>query len=350
MFGNVVLDIDKHDFDQIFDGRKKKAKAKLDTDLTADDLQGRHRRLQEAGAEEDRQAVSAGRHASSSPCRRDAVFRSWCNDRAKHYRKMNKIPDDLGTAVNVQAMVFGNLGDTSATGVGFTRNPGHRREGVLRRVPGERAGRRRGGRHPHAAADRRARKRGMPTVYNQLREITTSLEKHYRDMQDFEFTIQDGKLYMLQTRNGKRTGPAAVRIAVDMVERRPDHEGRSRAARRSAAARSASAPGARSGLQEDADHARQRACRHPRAPPSARVVFTADDAVDQSAKAPVILVRKETTPDDIHGMEVAKGILTSRGGMTSHAAVVARGMGTPCVAGAERDRRSTSARRKSPSR
>ena len=149
---------------------------------------------------------------------RDAVFRSWFNERAKYYRKMNQIPDDLGTAVNVQAMVFGNLGETSATGVGFTRNPGHRREGLLRRVPGERAGRRRGRRHPHAAPHQRPRKVEC-RVYNQLKDITTSLENHYRDIQDFEFTIQDGTLYMLQTRNGKRTGPAAVRIAVEMVER-----------------------------------------------------------------------------------------------------------------------------------
>ena len=149
---------------------------------------------------------------------RDAVFRSWWNPKAAYYRKMEKIPDEIGTAANVQAMVFGNMGDTSATGVGFTRDPATGENGFLRRISDQRAGRRRGRRHPHAAADFRARKDHARGLSRSCARSPTSLEKHYRDMQDFEFTIEEGKLYMLQTRNGKRTGPAAVRVAVEMVE------------------------------------------------------------------------------------------------------------------------------------
>ena len=192
------------------------------------------------------------------------MFRSWFNDRAIYYRKMNQIPDDLGTAVNVQAMVFGNLGETSATGVGFTRNPATGEKifygEFLENAQGEDVVA--GIRTPHPIAEL---EKWNPAVYNQLREITTMLEKHYRDMQDFEFTIQDGKLYMLQTRNGKRTGPAAVRIAVDMVGERLITQEGSGAARRAAAARSASAPGARSGLEEDAHETGRRVCRRRRA-------------------------------------------------------------------------------------
>ena len=256
MFGNVVLEVAKHDFDEVFDGQKKKAKAKLDTDLTAEDLQaviaGYKKLVQKkTGKPFPQDAVEQLEGA------RDAVFRSWFNDRAKHYRKMNQIPDDLGTAVNVQAMVFGNMGETSATGVGFTRNPATGEKAFygefLVNAQGEDVVA--GIRTPHPISEL---KKWNAAVYNQLREITTMLEKHYRDMQDFEFTIQDGKLYMLQTRNGKRTGPAAVRIAVEMVGEKPDHQEGSGAARRSAAARSASAPGARSGFQEDPGQARQR--------------------------------------------------------------------------------------------
>ena len=175
----------------------------------------------------------------------------------------------------------------------------------------------------------------MPAVYNQLREITTMLENHYRDIQDFEFTIQDGKLYMLQTRNGKRTGPAAVRIAVEMV-------GEGLIGKKEAMLRvdPQQLDQLLHPVLDPKQHRRSspcspRACRPRRAPRSARSSFTAEDAVEASKNGPVILVRKETVPDDIHGMEVAKGILTARGGMTSHAAVVCRGMGTPCVAGAE---------------
>ena len=332
MYGNVVLEIGKHDFDEVFDGQKKKAKAKLDTELTAEDLKqvivGYQKLVQKkTGKPFPQNAMEQLQGA------RDAVFRSWFNDRAKHYRKMNQIPDDLGTAVNVQAMVFGNMGETSATGVGFTRNPATGEKKFygefLENAQGEDVVA--GIRTPHPISELET---WNPAVYNQLREITTMLENHYRDIQDFEFTIQDGKLYMLQTRNGKRTGPAAVRIAVEMVEEglidkkeavlrvdpqqldqllHPVLDPKSKKELTLLAKGLPASPGASVGT----------------------IVFNANDAVEKSAKAPVILVRKETVPDDIHGMEVAKGILTSRGGMTSHAAVVCRGMGTPCVAGAE---------------
>jgi pyruvate,orthophosphate dikinase len=331
MFGNVVLEIGKDEFEHIFDGRKKKVKAKYDTDLTADDLKAviaDYKKLVQKKTgkpfpQDARQQLTMAR---------DAVFRSWNNPRANYYRRMNNIPDDLGTAVNVQAMVFGNLGDTSATGVGFTRNPS---TGVkefygefLINAQGEDVVA--GIRTPKPISEL---KDVMPEVYEQLRTITTNLEKHYRDVQDFEFTIQEKKLYMLQTRNGKRTGPAAVRIAVDMVQEglidkkeavlrvdpmqldqllHPVLEDRSRKQLQLLAKGLNASPGAAVGT----------------------VVFTADHAVVKAKEGPVVLVRAETVPDDIHGMEVAKGILTSRGGMTSHAAVVARGMGTPCVAGA----------------
>jgi pyruvate,orthophosphate dikinase len=331
MFGNVVLDIEKHDFDHVFDGRKKKVKAKFDTDLTAEDLKAviaDYKKLVEKKTGKPFPQEAIQQLAMS----RDAVFRSWFNARAKHYRKMNNIPDDLGTAVNVQAMVFGNMGDTSATGVGFTRNPSTGEKvfygEYLVNAQGEDVVS--GVRTPQPIATLESL---MPEAYHQLHEITTSLEQHYRDVQDFEFTIQDGKLYMLQTRNGKRTGPAAVRIAVDMV-----NEG---------------LIGKKEGVQR-VDPQQLDQLLHPVLDPASkktlttiatglpaspgaavgRIVFTADEAVKQAVGGPVILVRAETEPNDIHGMEVAKGILTSRGGMTSHAAVVCRGMGTPCVAGA----------------
>ncbi len=332
MYGNVVLEIPKHAFDEVFDGQKKKAKAKLDTELTAEDLQqviaGYKKLVEKATGSPFPQDAMVQLQGA-----RDAVFRSWFNDRAKYYRKMNQIPDDLGTAVNVQAMVFGNMGVTSATGVGFTRNPATGEKvfygEFLENAQGEDVVS--GVRTPHPISEL---DKWNPAVYKQLREITSMLEKHYRDIQDFEYTIQDGKLYMLQTRNGKRTGPAAVRIAVEMVQEglidkkeailrvepqqldqllHPVLDPASKKSLTKLAVGLPASPGASVGT----------------------IVFTADEAVEASKKSPVILVRKETVPDDIHGMEVAKGILTSRGGMTSHAAVVCRGMGTPCVAGAE---------------
>ncbi|MGD0497844.1 MAG: pyruvate, phosphate dikinase [Bryobacteraceae bacterium] len=332
MYGNVVLEVSKHDFDQVFDGQKKKAKAKLDTDLTAEDLKQvivGYKTLVEkkTGKPFPQDAMDQLKGA------RDAVFGSWFNDRAIYYRKMNQIPDDLGTAVNVQAMVFGNMGETSATGVGFTRNPATGEKAFygefLENAQGEDVVA--GIRTPHPISELQA---WNEAVYSQLREITTMLENHYRDIQDFEFTIQDGKLYMLQTRNGKRTGPAAVRIAVEMV-------GEGLISKEEAILR-VDPQQLDQLLHPVLDPASKKslttlAIGLPASPGAAvgTVVFTANEAVVASQKTPVILVRKETVPDDIHGMEVAKGILTSRGGMTSHAAVVCRGMGTPCVAGAE---------------
>ena len=332
MYGNVVLDIGKDEFEEIFEGQKKRAKAKLDTELTAGDLErvieGYKKLVQKKTGKPFPQEAMAQLAGA-----RDAVFRSWFNDRAIHYRRMNQIPDDLGTAVNVQAMVFGNLGETSATGVGFTRNPATGEKAFygefLENAQGEDVVA--GIRTPRPISELEA---WNPAVYTQLRDITTMLERHYRDVQDFEFTVQEGRLYMLQTRNGKRTGPAAVRIAVDMV-----NEG---LISRQEAILRVEAQQLDQLLHPVLDPASKKSLTRlatglPASPGAAvgTIVFAADDAVEKSKTAPVVLVRKETVPDDIHGMEVSEGILTSRGGMTSHAAVVCRGMGTPCVAGAE---------------
>ncbi|HTS09177.1 MAG TPA: pyruvate, phosphate dikinase [Candidatus Eisenbacteria bacterium] len=333
MFGNVVLDIEKAAFDEVFDAKKKQRKTKFDTDLTAKDLQEvivDYKKVVKKHAKRDfpqdprEQLVMA----------RDAVFRSWQNDRAKHYRRINNIDDMLGTAVNVQAMVYGNLGDTSGTGVGFTRNPATGTNEFygefLMNAQGEDVVS--GVRTPVPILELQ---KIMPGVYNQLREITTRLEKHYKDMQDFEFTIQDGKLYMLQTRNGKRTGLAAVRVALQMVD-----EGlitKEEAIFRVEPNQLYDFLVPR--LDEKSTKVEVLATGLPASPGAAvgQIVFTADAAVaavQKNSAGAVILVRAETTPEDIHGMEVAKGILTSRGGMTSHAAVVTRGMGKCCVAGA----------------
>jgi pyruvate, orthophosphate dikinase len=332
MYGNVVLDIEKDEFEHIFDSKKKQRKVKLDTELTAEDLKQVIDEYKALVKKKTGKPFPQDTHKQLEGAR-DAVFRSWFNERAKFYRKQNKIEDTLGTAVNVQSMVFGNMGDTCATGVGFTRNPATGENTFygefLVNAQGEDVVS--GVRTPRPISELGE---VMPEAYQQLREITAMLERHYRDIQDFEFTIEDNKLWMLQTRNGKRTGPAAVRIAVDMVNE-------SLITKKEAVMR--------------VDPAQLDQLLHPMLDPKAlkdltklgkglpaspgaavgKIVFTADEAVTQSAKAPVVLVRKETVPDDIHGMEAAKGILTSRGGMTSHAAVVARGMGTPCVAGAE---------------
>ncbi|HUJ17036.1 MAG TPA: pyruvate, phosphate dikinase [Nitrospirota bacterium] len=330
MFGNVVMGIEKDQFEHIIHEVKKKKRVSLDIDLNAEDLKG----LVDKFKTKVKQITK--REFPQDPWEqlmmaRDAVFGSWNNPRAITYRKLNDIPGNLGTAVNVQAMVFGNMGDTSATGVGFTRDPSTGAKEFygeyLTNAQGEDVVA--GIRTPHPIADL---EKEMPQVYRQLRDITSRLEKHYRDVQDFEFTVQEGKLFMLQTRTGKRTAQAAIKIAVDMVSE---------------------------GLisKEEAvlrvEPASLDQLLHPIIDPKAKItviakglpaspgaasgtaVFTADEAVKWAKKRPVILVRPETTPDDIHGMDAAKGILTARGGMTSHAAVVARGMGKPCVAGCE---------------
>jgi pyruvate,orthophosphate dikinase len=331
MFGEVALGIEMEHFDHIFDSRKAKRKVKLDTELTAEDLQAiiaDYKKLvkKRTGKEFPQDAIEQLKMS------RNAVFNSWWNDKAVYYRKMEKIPDNIGTAANVQAMVFGNMGETSGTGVGFTRDPGSGEKvfygEYLINAQGEDVVA--GIRTPEPIAHL---EQVLPEAYAQLREITSMLEKHYRDMQDFEFTIQEGKLYMLQTRNGKRTGPAAVRIATEMTEEglitkreavmrvapsqldqllHPVFDEKSLKSLGVLLTGIAASPGAAVG----------------------RVAFSAEDAVHLSAKAPVILVRKETTPDDIHGMDVSRGILTAVGGKSSHAAVVARGMGRPCIVGA----------------
>ena len=334
MFGNVVLDIEKSAFDEVFDAKKKQKKTKLDTDLDAKALKeviAEYKKVVKKHSKRDfpqdpqEQLVMA----------RDAVFRSWQNDRAKHYRRINNIDDMLGTAVNVQAMVYGNLGETSGTGVGFTRNPAIGTKEFygefLLNAQGEDVVS--GVRTPVPILELH---KIMPDVYNQLRDTTTRLEKHYKDMQDFEFTIQEGKLYMLQTRNGKRTGLAAVRVAIQMVE-----EGlitKEEAIFRVEPNQLYDFLVPR--LDEKSSKVEVLATGLPASPGAAvgQIVFTAEEAVKKAGhgakKNPVILVRSETTPEDIQGMEVAAGILTSRGGMTSHAAVVTRGMGKCCVAGA----------------
>src|ERR1700690_927775 len=334
MFGSVVLDVAKSAFEEAFDAKKKHKKAKLDTDLDANALKEVIAEYKKVVKKHTKQDFPQDPHVQLVMAR-DAVFRSWQNDRAKHYRRINNIDDTIGTAVNVQAMVYGNLGETSGTGVGFTRNPAIGTKEFygefLMNAQGEDVVA--GIRTPVHILEL---EKVMPDVYNQLREITTRLEKHYRDMQDFEFTIQDRKLYMLQTRNGKRPGIAAVRVALQMVD-----EGlitKEEAIFRVDPNQLYDFLVPR--LDEKGSKVEVLAKGRPASPGAAvgQIVFTADEAVEKaghSAKRnPVILVRAETTPEDIQGMEVAAGILTSRGGMTSHAAVVTRGMGKCCVAGA----------------
>jgi len=331
MFGEVALNIDMEKFDHIFDTRKHKAKTKSDTDLSAKDLQAIIEDYKKLVQKETKKPFPQDAREQLTMSR-DAVFRSWWNPKAAYYRKMEKIPDEIGTGASVQAMVFGNTGNTSATGVGFTRDPATGEKvfygEFLVNAQGEDVVA--GIRTPQPISELETI---MPAAYRELRDITASLEKHYRDMQDFEFTIEEGKLYMLQTRNGKRTGQAAVRVAVEMHEEgliskeeavlrvapqqldqllHPIFDEPSLKKLVNVATGIDASPGAAVG----------------------RAAFTAEDAVEMSSSGPVILVRKETTPDDIHGMDVAKGILTAVGGKSSHAAVVARGMGRPCIVGA----------------
>jgi pyruvate,orthophosphate dikinase len=329
MFGSVVLEMPKRRFEGALENLKTKKGVKLDTALDAADLRelvSVYKTLVEE---------ATGERFPQDPRRqldmaRDAVFRSWHNPRARFYRKQNKIPDDLGTAVNIQAMVFGNLGEDSATGVGFTRNPATGAPEFygeyLPNAQGEDVVA--GIRTPKPITELETE---MPRVFGELREITTRLERHYKDVQDFEFTVEKGKLYLLQTRTGKRTGRAAVRIAVDMVkEGLIDKE---------TAVQRVPAEDLNQLLHPRVDAKRKPpvlAQGLPASPGAAvgRAVFLADDAHERAhAGDKVILIRAETNPDDIHGMDASQGILTATGGMTSHAAVVARGMGRPCVAG-----------------
>jgi pyruvate, orthophosphate dikinase len=332
MYGNVVLEIPKDAFEHELEAVKKERKAKLDTDLNEGALKEVVRRYK--GVVKQR----AKREFPQDPFEqlrgaRDAVFRSWQNPRAIEYRRIYDIPDHIGTAVNVQMMVFGNTGDRSATGVGFTRNPATgAREfygEFLVNAQGEDVVA--GIRTPQPIGELQ---KLMPQAYKQLRTITSRLEKHYKDVQDFEFTIQDERLFMLQTRNGKRTGYAAVVIATDLVAEKlispkeavllVDPESLSQLLAPVFDPKAwQKLPVATKGLPASPGAA------------SGQVVFTADDAVEWTRQGKkVLLVRKETVPDDIHGMFVSQGILTATGGMTSHAAVVGRQMGKPSVVGA----------------
>ncbi|HLW90173.1 MAG TPA: pyruvate, phosphate dikinase [Roseiarcus sp.] len=342
MYSNVVLEIDHHNFEAVLEDLKERKGYLLDTDLSAADWR-------EIIAEyKAKVEAETGKPFPQDP--RDqlwgaigAVFSSWMNQRAITYRKLHAIPEIWGTAVNVQAMVFGNMGETSATGVAFTRNPSTGAKELygefLVNAQGEDVVA--GIRTPQNITEAARRASGsespsletvMPEVFRQFCETTERLEKHYRDMQDLEFTVERGKLWMLQTRNGKRTARAALRIAVDMAEEALITKKEAvlrvepasldqllhptidpKAPRKQLAAGLPASPGAASG----------------------EIVFSADEAEDLKNRGrKVILVRVETSPEDIHGMHAAEGVLTTRGGMTSHAAVVARGMGKPCVSGA----------------
>ncbi len=330
MFGNIVLQIRREDFDHVFEDAKRKAGARTDAELGPEALTEVVTRYQKLVREKTHKVFPQDPHEQLRLAR-DAVFRSWNNTRARTYRRMHKIPETLGTAVNVQMMVFGNTGEKSGTGVGFTRNPSTgAREfygEFLQNAQGEDVVA--GIRTPMPVTEL---KRLMPAVYKQLAQIAQHLERHYRDMQDFEFTIQDGRLYMLQTRTGKRTGRAALKIAYDMVKEKLIKPEEAVLRVEPAQLEQLLHP-----IIDDTQNLQVLAKGLPASPGAAvgRVVFTADEAVLEAANGPVILVRSETVPDDIHGMDAAAGILTARGGMTSHAAVVARGMGTCCVVGCE---------------
>ena len=342
MYSNVVLDLDHHSFEEVLEGFKDEKDRSLDTDLSAEDwivVVDRYKKLV---------AAESGKPFPQDPKQQlwgaiGAVFGSWMNQRAATYRRLHRIPESWGTAVNVQAMVFGNLGEDSATGVAFTRNPSNGIKQLygefLINAQGEDvvAGIRTPQNLTEAArvsahSDKPSMEAAMPTVFREFAAVAEKLERHYRDMQDMEFTVERGKLYMLQTRGGKRTAKAALRIAVEMA-----NEGlitRDEAITRVD-------PAALDQLLHptiDANAPRKIIATGLPASPGAasgEITFSADEAETlKAAGRKVILVRVETSPEDIHGMHAAEGILTTRGGMTSHAAVVARGMGKPCVSGA----------------
>ena len=332
MFGNVVLEIPKDAFEHEFEAIKKARGVKLDTDLDESALREVVGRYKEVVQKRAGRAFPQDPHEQLKMAR-DAVFRSWMNPRAKEYRRIYDIPDHIGTAVNVQMMVFGNTGDRSGTGVGFTRNPATGKKEFygefLINAQGEDVVA--GIRTPQPI---RELEQVMPKAYKQLRDITTRLEKHYKDVQDFEFTIQDERLFMLQTRSGKRTGYAAVVIATDLVSEKLVSEKEAVLLVDPESLSQLLAPGFDPGEWKKIPAA---TTGLPASPGAAcgQVVFSADSAVQWSEQGkPVILVRRETVPDDIHGMFVSQGILTATGGMTSHAAVVGRQMGKPSIVGA----------------
>ena len=331
MFSDVVMEVPKSRFEKIIDEIKEEKGVKFDVDLDVNDMKELIKRFKAIYKE------AIGQDFPQEPAMQlleavKAVFRSWDNPRANVYRRMNDIPGDWGTAVNIQTMVFGNMGNTSGTGVAFTRNPATGARGIygeyLIDAQGEDVVA--GVRTPQPISKL---EEDMPNCYREFIRLAHKLESHYRDMQDMEFTIQEGKLYFLQTRNGKRTAEAAINIACDLVEEgmiTPEE-----------AVLRIEAKSLDQLLHPafDAEALKKgKVIGHalPASPGSAagKVYFTAEDAKNAAAKGErVILVRLETSPEDIEGMHAAEGILTARGGMTSHAAVVARGMGTCCVSG-----------------
>jgi pyruvate,orthophosphate dikinase len=331
MFGNVVMGVDHSKFEAILDEVKEEVGAKQDTDLDAEALKKVVEKYKKLYRE------STGEDFPQDPWEQlrraiNAVFLSWNNKRAITYRKIHNIPEDWGTAVNVQMMVFGNMGFDSGTGVGFTRNPSTGAKEYygeyLLNAQGEDVVA--GIRTPKPIKEM---EKELPQAFEELKRVYEILEKHYKDMQDFEFTIERGKLYLLQTRTGKRTAQAAIKIAVDMVREGLIDE--------KTAVKRVEPNQINQLLHPQIDRSQPLkvlAKGLPASPGAAsgKVVFDADEAEKLgNAGEKVILVRPETTPDDIHGVVAAQGVLTSRGGMTSHAAVVARGMGKPCVAGCE---------------
>jgi pyruvate,orthophosphate dikinase len=332
MYGNVVLEMGKEIFEHAFDAVKHEQGVKLDTELTEDALKEVVVRYKKLVKEKSGKAFPQD-PVEQLKGSRNAVFRSWNNARAQEYRRIYDIPDSIGTAVNVQAMVFGNTGDRSGTGVGFTRNPATGAKEFfgefLINAQGEDVVA--GIRTPQPIAEL---EKVMPKAYNELRRITTRLEKTYKDIQDFEFTIQDDKLYMLQTRSGKRTGYAAVVIATDFVAEKLVSPKEAILLVEPEALSQLLAPGFDPAEWKKLPVATKGLPASPGAA-SGQAVFTAEDAVEWTNNGKkVILVRKETAPDDIHGMFVSQGILTATGGMTSHAAVVGRQMGKPSIVGA----------------
>ncbi len=332
MFGDVVMDVEHNRFEKALQAKKDSRGVKLDTELTGQDLKE---------LVEDYKNIikdAKGKSFPEDPREQlrmsiDAVFGSWNNKRAQTYRNLHDIPHNIGTAVNVQTMVFGNMGETSGTGVAFTRNPSTGEDvfygEYLINAQGEDVVA--GIRTPQPIVKLEEE---MPESYKLLMDIRNKLEDHYRDIQDLEFTIQEGKLYMLQTRTGKRTAAAALQIAVDMVNN--DFIDKKTAVTRVEPQMLDQL--LHKQLDKDAKEKAEVLAKGLPASPGAapgKVVFNADDAVEESKNGNVILVRTETSPEDIQGMAVAQGILTARGGMTSHAAVVARGMGKCCIAGAE---------------
>ena len=331
MFSDVVMELSKKRFEEIIDDVKAKKGVKLDVDLDAEDMKQLVVLFKEFYKKEKGEEFPQDPKVQLMEAVK-AVFRSWDNPRANVYRRMNEIPYDWGTAVNVQTMVFGNSGSNSGTGVAFTRNPATGEKALfgeyLINAQGEDVVA--GVRTPSPISKLHEE---MPAVYDQFAEIADRLEKHYKDMQDMEFTIEDGKLYMLQTRNGKRTAAAALKVAVDLVDEGMIDEKEAVLRVEPKQLDSLLHP------QFDADALKKAEVvgKGLAASPGAacgKVVFTAEEAKEWHERGEkVVLVRLETSPEDIEGMQVAQGILTVRGGMTSHAAVVARGMGTCCVSG-----------------